>query len=111
MILFLDFDGVLHPEPCYSDSDLFCHRPLFESVMREFPDIEIVISSTWRQNRSLAQLKALFSDDIAACIVGVTPDWRELVGKKSEAVRGYDNIPVRPAVRQIGYEILCSLKA
>lgn len=33
-----------------------------------------------------------------------------LVGTKSGTVRGYDNVPVRPAVRQIGYEILRSLK-
>jgi hypothetical protein len=33
-----------------------------------------------------------------------------LVGVKSGLRRGYDNIPVYPAVRQIGYEILCTLK-
>jgi hypothetical protein len=33
-----------------------------------------------------------------------------LVGTKSGVVRGYDNIPVRPAVRQIGYEVLRTFK-
>ncbi len=33
-----------------------------------------------------------------------------LVGTKSGTVRGYDNVPVRPAIRQIGYEILRTLK-
>ena len=33
-----------------------------------------------------------------------------LVGIKSGIARGYDNIPVYPAIRQIGYEILCTLK-
>ena len=33
-----------------------------------------------------------------------------LVGTKSGIKRGYDNIPIYPAIRQIGYELLCTLK-
>jgi hypothetical protein len=29
LILFLDFDGVLHPQPCFADS-AFCRLPLLE---------------------------------------------------------------------------------
>ena len=78
MILFLDFDGVLHPEPCYRDEELFCRRDLFESVVRDFPQLEIVISSTWRANRDLETLQGFFSPDVARCIVGVTPSFRDL---------------------------------
>jgi hypothetical protein len=34
-----------------------------------------------------------------------------LVGTKSGISRGYDNIPVYPAIRQIGYELLRTLKS
>lgn len=34
MILFLDFDGVTHPEFCSYD-DYFCRLPLIEEVLRE----------------------------------------------------------------------------
>jgi len=78
MILFLDFDGVLHPEPCYDDTRLFCHRELFESVVRDCPYVEIVISSTWRHNLSLDEIRALFSPEVSEKIVGVTPDWVDL---------------------------------
>lgn len=78
MILFLDFDGVLHPEPCFRDEELFCQRALFESVMRDFPLVEIVISSTWRHHRDLATLQGLFSANIAKRIVSITPAWRDL---------------------------------
>lgn len=76
-ILFLDFDGVLHPQ--YVDmatpnDEVFCHLPLFESVMREFPLVQIVISSTWRYNFSLEKLCTRFSPDIADRIIGVTPE-------------------------------------
>ena len=50
--LFLDFDGVLHPQ--YDGGPTpkevcFCHLPRFEAVMRQHPGVLIVISSTWRQ--------------------------------------------------------------
>lgn len=78
MILFLDFDGVLHPEFCHQGEELFCRRDKFETILRDYPQVEIVISSTWRQTRSLAELQTLFSADIGAKIVGVTPDWQDL---------------------------------
>jgi hypothetical protein len=49
MILFLDFDGVLHPEydgQAAPADVVFCHLPRFEAVMRDHPEVEIVISST-----------------------------------------------------------------
>lgn len=74
--LFLDFDGVLHPQyegmPTPADQ-LFCHLPRFESVMRDFPKVQIVISSTWRYKFTLNQMRARFSPDIAARIIGTTP--------------------------------------
>jgi len=71
-------DGVLHPEPCYRDEELFCRRALFESVLRDFPKVEIVVSSTWRDTRDLATLQGFFSPDVARSIVSVTPSWRDL---------------------------------
>lgn len=37
-----------------------------------------MISSTWRYKRSLEELKALFSDDVAARIIGATPFYAQL---------------------------------
>lgn len=75
MILFLDFDGVLHPEcsgPVPADL-AFCRLPLFEAVVREHPSLALVISSTWREQFDLAALRAWFSPDVAKRIVGTTP--------------------------------------
>lgn len=76
--LFLDFDGVLHPQ--YDGGPTpkevcFCHLPRFEAVMRQHPGVLIVISSTWRQQFGLAQLRGYFGADIAQRIVGVTPKY------------------------------------
>ncbi len=72
--LFLDFDGVLHPaSPFNRDAGALCHLERFESVMRDFPDWKIVISSSWREEFSLEEIQSFFSKDIAARIVGGTP--------------------------------------
>lgn len=59
MILFLDFDGVLHPEydgQATPADVVFCHLPRFEAVMRDHPEVEIVISSMWREQFPLDAL-------------------------------------------------------
>lgn len=87
MILFLDFDGVTHPELCNPDG-YFCRLPAIEGILREHPRVEIVVSSTWRLNfgdeiESTIQMRKHFSPDIAFRIVGVTPDLRSPAQKKS----------------------------
>lgn len=77
MILMLDFDGVLHPDPCHDTSLLFCRLSLLEGVLRENPHVDIVITSTWRASRTIDELKGIFSPSIACRIVGVTPSWRD----------------------------------
>lgn len=75
MLLFLDFDGVLHPEN-YPDADSgadLCHLPRLEAVLREFPDVDIVVSSMWRERMTLDQLRSFFAPDIQSRVIGVTP--------------------------------------
>ena len=68
-VLFLDFDGVLHPNLPKED-ELFCRVPLLSAL--EEIDVEIVISSSWRFQSSLPELKQLFPPMLARKIVGVT---------------------------------------
>ena len=73
MLIFLDFDGVLRRKhsPLYRlDADCLS---AFEQAVRKLPDAEIVITSTWREAFSLERMRGLFSPDISARIVGVTP--------------------------------------
>lgn len=86
MILFLDFDGVLHPENPTSRQALLSQLPPLEGVLREFPIVEVVISSTWRlkwADHSVAtiELRKHFSPDIARQVVGVTPHHLHLDSK------------------------------
>lgn len=72
MILFLDFDGVLHPEPCYDETAHFCCLPRFEQMIADYPDVSIVISSTWR-TREWKDVLAPFSTCLHRRIIGKTP--------------------------------------
>jgi HAD domain in Swiss Army Knife RNA repair proteins len=71
MLLFLDFDGVLHPRA--PRKNLFCNLPRLEAVLREFRFVDVVIASTWREDMSLEQLRKLISPDLRSRIIGVTP--------------------------------------
>ncbi|MET3493959.1 HAD domain-containing protein [Variovorax boronicumulans] len=76
MILFLDFDGVLHPEgedhTLYGDVDFYFLLRL-EALLREFPRVNMVISSSWREQLLYKTLLKPFSSDIRARILGATP--------------------------------------
>lgn len=72
MILFLDIDGVLHPDPPQPDQRLRSLPRLIE-VLRDFPAVEVVISSLWRERLSLDELRELFPIDLRERVIGVTP--------------------------------------
>lgn len=74
-VLFLDFDGVLHPQH-ESRVSPFGYMDNFCGVMREVDPhglVPIVISSSWRVLYPVEQLRAHFPNDIAARVVGITP--------------------------------------
>lgn len=78
MILFLDFDGVLHPEHAPTRHYL-CRLPLLEEILMDYPTVEIVVSSTWRldwteESKQIDGMKAHFSLALRDRVVGVTPD-------------------------------------
>lgn len=78
MLLFLDFDGVLHPffprtDKSDEENRHFSYLPRLEAWLRRHPDAEVVISSSWRRNHSLGELKVHFSEDIRPRIIGTTP--------------------------------------
>ncbi len=76
MILFLDFDGVLHPEVMGTEE--LCHLPALEELLREFPHVEVVLSTSWRVVYPHEELLALFSPDIRRRIIGATPQHEDI---------------------------------
>lgn len=78
MIIFLDFDGVLHPEPCRDPEKLLAELLRVEGILRDFQQAQIVVTSTWRHSRTIKDFRDLFSPLTAMQIVGLTPRWQDL---------------------------------
>lgn len=70
-ILFLDFDGVIHPN-VQRTPDERCIMAL-EEVVSEFPELKIVISSSWRESNVLNKLAMFLGSVLGGRVIGVTP--------------------------------------
>jgi hypothetical protein len=73
LILFLDFDGVLHPDPPSSQHPLWCCASLLADWLNRHPDVGVVVSSTWRKDRSVEELKTLLPHAVGERVIGSTP--------------------------------------
>jgi len=84
MIVFLDIDGVLRPDPSIAEV-AFCRRHLLWSILSARPNVQIVISSDWRFHHSLAELAEFILRDgdpsLKPRFIGMTP---ELPGARHE---------------------------
>ena len=95
MIIFLDFDGVLHPiSRANRERVLFSQEEHLARVLRDFPPVEIVISSAWRQDYSLKAIQAIFRTDLRNRIVGMTPifeirDAGDVAGSRYREIQAY----------------------
>ena len=82
--LYLDFDGVLHPN-FVGKGQLFSHMPKLTKAVEGMP-LCIAISSSWRFYENFDYLKSLFPPVIRSQVVGCTgpahigkwPRWNEI---------------------------------
>lgn len=63
-ILFVDIDGVMHPVGCDVDA-LFMWRGVLDELLAEHGDVALVVSSTWRYEYSLVELRELLGPRVA----------------------------------------------
>jgi hypothetical protein len=75
-ILFLDFDGVLHPEKQNVIS--FCENLKLWEILERCPDVFVVFSTSWRICESFDTLVSLVlsghTGGLENRFIGVTPD-------------------------------------
>ena len=62
MILFLDFDGVLHPKNCEIDL-FFCKTGYLWQLLDAIPELNVVFSTSWREQYSLSELVEMLCHD------------------------------------------------
>ena len=86
-ILYLDFDGVLHPEDTYfnparganlgpqstaAGHELFEHAQLLVNVLEPYPHVKIVLSTSWVQHRSYSRAMKRLPAELQARVIGAT---------------------------------------
>lgn len=75
MILFLDFDGVLHPHLRHELD--FCRLPLLWKILRAAPEAKVVFSTSWREIYRPDEMVEFVTygggEDLAHRIIGQTP--------------------------------------
>ncbi|MBX3608659.1 MAG: hypothetical protein KF871_02085 [Hydrogenophaga sp.] len=77
--VFLDFDGVLHPLGAPTER-LFERADVLELTLKELPNVEVVVSSTWAAYHSLAHIREFLEvwPTLYERVVGVTAQCRQL---------------------------------
>jgi hypothetical protein len=73
MILFLDFDGVLHEDPCFDEARLFARAPELAQALEPFPELRIVLSTSWRSQRTLDEMAQPLPDGLRQRVIDATP--------------------------------------
>jgi hypothetical protein len=101
LVLYLDFDGVLHPEGVYmrrgkgpyiaypDGHALFEHAPLLEEVLCPYPAVRIVLSTSWvRSYKSVTSVAKKLPPGLRARVVGATYHKEMDVRLFGQAARG-----------------------
>ncbi|WP_240189644.1 HAD domain-containing protein [Azonexus hydrophilus] len=81
MILFLDFDGVLHPDAVYfvrgrptlrAKGELFMWAGALVDLLTEHPDVRIVLSTSWVRALRFNRARSYLPAELRRCVIGAT---------------------------------------
>lgn len=89
MILFLDFDGVLHPDAVYlrlngqvelrAEGALFMWAVRLAAALQSYPEVRIVLSTSWVRHLGFSRARKALPADLAAKVIGA--NWHSATGK------------------------------
>lgn len=93
--LFLDFDGVLHPDEVYcvrgqiilkmDGFDLFEWSPILEELLAPYPDLQIVLSTSWVRVVGFDEACARLTKPLRQRVAGAT--WY-----RHGSIRGWEHL-------------------
>jgi len=82
LIIFLDFDGVLHPDAVYTianlkhnffgEGALFMHTPILEKLIEPYPELKIVLSTNWARRIGYENTRNKLPIKLQERVVGAT---------------------------------------
>lgn len=106
MILFLDFDGVLHPaevflrdgKPVFTSlwGHMFMWTPLLIEALEPYPDVKIILSTSWVDRMGFEYAKNQLPAELQQRVIGSTAPMMN--GTRYQRIwrtirREYDNTP------------------
>ena len=87
-LLFLDYDGVLHPDAVYvtkrgielrATGSLFMWAPQLIEVLADHPDLRIVLSTSWARNLGFNRARLALPTKLRHQVIGAT--WHSAMGR------------------------------
>ena len=82
MLLYLDYDGVLHPDEVYLDDrnrvylrgygTLFEHAALLEALLAPYPLLKIVLSTSWVRIKGFDRARRRLPQGLRERVIGAT---------------------------------------
>lgn len=82
MLLYLDYDGVLHPDTVYLDArnrvylrgygTLFEHAALLEALLAPYPLLRIVLSTSWVRVKGFDRARRRLPQGLRERVIGAT---------------------------------------
>jgi hypothetical protein len=103
-VLYLDFDGVLHPGEVWYEygmreprlrtpgHKLFESVPVLEDAIAPYPDLKIVLSTTWVQTVGFEKARDRLSEALQPRVIGATYDLDSPNAWRFSRMRRYDTI-------------------
>lgn len=91
MILFLDYDGVLHPDAVYlvggkpvlrAEGELFMWAALLVDALAGSPEVQIVLSTSWSRELRFSRARDYLPSELAARVIGST--WHSAMATDDE---------------------------
>lgn len=80
-VLFLDFDGVLHPDAVYlsrqgpvlrTEGELFMWAPVLADILEHFNEVSLILSTSWVRNLSYKRALSFLPPDLGKRVAGAT---------------------------------------
>lgn len=87
-ILFLDFDGVLHPDAVYlsrqgprlnSEGTFFIWAPILANILDDFPIVSLVLSTSWVRHLGYKRALGYLPIELRERVIGAT--WHSSMAK------------------------------
>ncbi len=98
MLLFLDYDGVLHPDAAYlvrsrpvlqAEGELFMWAPILVELLRPYPDLKIVLSTSWVRLLGFSRARDYLPVELRSRVIGGT--WHSAMGRHAEGSHRADS--------------------